>query len=210
MWVAVPSILWVLLAATIIYWLRSPLLELIEHLIDRVRAGAALKFGSVEVGAIRTAQDVVPAPAVTSSVPESGFPAGVGSGLLPSIAIDLASIREQYYVQSRRIMLVHRLYRSTKPNQVYDILIYLVPHPDGSLIEVVSVEYFFGRYWGNHVLTSTDRSRGFPILTAAYGSFLCQARLHFNDNIQFDVFRYIDFEMGAYAPVLADKISPGS
>lgn len=203
MWTAIPSTLWVLLVAIVLYCLRSSLLELIEQLIARVRAGASLKFGSVEVGEIRIAQNFVPSPAISSSVPESAVQSG-GVALEP-LAEDLARAREFYYFQSRRIMLVHRLFRSAKPGQVYDVLIYLVPHSGGSLIEVVSVDYFLGRYWGNLVFNSLDRSRGFQIMTAAYGSFLCGARVRFNDGTHCDVFRYIDFEMGAFAPMLVDK-----
>lgn len=120
-------------------------------------------------------------------------------------AIEFNIDRQRHYDDTRRIMLVHRLFRSSKQGQVYDVLIYLTPQGRGSLIEVSKVEYFFGRYWGNQIFTSNDRSRGFPILTSAYGTFLCCARITFNDGERLTLFRYIDFEMGAYAPVLLSK-----
>jgi hypothetical protein len=110
--------------------------------------------------------------------------------------------RDQFKESSRHLMLVHRLFLSTKPGQIYDALIYVVPTRSGSLAGVTHVDYFFGRYWGNKIFPSTDRSRGFPILTSAYGAFLCCAKVHMNDDSTALLFRYIDFEMGAYAPLL--------
>jgi hypothetical protein len=158
-----------------------------------------MKIGSVEFGAVHTEQHHVPTPiGESSAAPEYLEP--------PSpTAFELTGARQQYYTETRRIMLVHRLFRSTHSNQVYDVLIYLVPHYGGSLVEVTSVEYFFGRYWANKIFESYDRSHGFPILTSAYGTFLCCARLTFNDGTKQNLFRYIDFEMGAYAPILTNK-----
>ena len=84
-----------------------------------------------------------------------------------------------------------------RKGEVYDILIYVVPAKRGSLSGVSKVEYYFGgRGWRNKIFTSNDRSRGFPVLTAAYGPFLCTARVTFNDDSDFILHRFIDFEMG--------------
>jgi hypothetical protein len=37
------------------------------------------------------------------------------------------SEREKYYADSKRVMLVHKLWPSTEKGQVYDVLIYVVP-----------------------------------------------------------------------------------
>jgi poly(A) polymerase Pap1 len=78
-------------------------------------------------------------------------------------------------------------------------LIYVVPHK-ASLAGVAAVEYFLGSYWGNKVYPSHDRSRGFPIVTSAYGPFLCTAKIKFNDGTESLTSRYIDFEIGNVAP----------
>jgi hypothetical protein len=108
--------------------------------------------------------------------------------------------RDSLYSEARNVMLVHRLQRSVDDGQLYDILIYLVPHQNASLAGVTKVEYFFGRHWGNKVFPCTDRSRGFPVVTSAYGPFLCVARVHFNDESVAMLSRYIDFEMGSLTP----------
>jgi len=87
--------------------------------------------------------------------------------------------------------------------QLYDILIYVIPHKS-SLAGVISVEYFFGTYWGNKIFPSHDRSRGFPIFTSAYGAFLCTAKVLFNDGTFVVISRYIDFEMGSCVPASAE------
>jgi hypothetical protein len=96
-------------------------------------------------------------------------------------------------------MLVHRIAPSTKQGQLYDILLYCVPHPnsDATLIKVKRVEYYFGKSWGRKIFTSIDRARGFAVSTSAYGPFVCTAEIHFVDGHVAMVSRYIDFEMGS-------------
>jgi hypothetical protein len=48
--------------------------------------------------------------------------------------------RDLLYDQSRRVMLVHRIQRSTEDGQLYDVLIYVVPHKSASLAGVSEVE----------------------------------------------------------------------
>src|SRR6478609_6087265 len=146
-WTALPTGLWVSLIAVLLFILRQPLAELISHLVMRVRVGASMKIGSVEFGAIRTEQHHMPAPIGVSSIAPEGEFESLGrelfspyehladTSLSPS-ARELTAVRQEYYNETRNIMLVHRLFQSTIPNQVYDVLIYLVPHDEGSLIEV--------------------------------------------------------------------------
>lgn len=206
LWTALPSILWVGLCATILYCFRRQLFQIFEHLALRIRAGAPMKLGAVELGAVQTAQLHTPAPALesSSSAEEMWTDRVTGTGTETSIRIDASfnQSRQKYYVQTRKIMLVHRLFRSEKTDQVYDVLIYLTPHGSGTLASVTRAEYYFGRYWGNKIFDSLDRSRGFPVLTSAYGTFLCACRVTFNDGSQEILHRYIDFEMGVYAPIL--------
>src|SRR6266851_5603409 len=63
--------------------------------------------------------------------------------------------RDHYYTESRRIMLVHRLFPSTEPGQVYELLIYVLPARSGTLAGVERVEYFFGGFgWENKVFVA--------------------------------------------------------
>ena len=204
-WSALPSILWTGLIASALYYLRNELSQILAQLLLRIRAGVPMKLGAVEIGAVQTAQWHTPPPIAESSIyiPEDlakQDPSGLGA-LVDS---PLKESRVNYYEQSRNLMLVHRLFRSTRQNQVYDVLIYISPHGDGTLASVKYAEYYFGRYWGYKIFQSMDRSRGFPILTSAYGTFLCACRVAFTDGSQEIIYRYIDFEMGAYAPLLLE------
>jgi hypothetical protein len=200
-WTALPSILWVTLVGSCLFIFRAQLFQILSQLLLRIRAGAPMKVGGVEIGAVLTAQWHTPAPIAESSIPE-GLVSQEGPGTI--VDPQLKMMRDNYMMESRKLMLVHRLFRSEKADQVYDVLIYLTPHGDGSLASVTEVGYYFGRYWGYKVFAAYDRSRGFPILTSAYGTFLCTCRVKFNDGAERTLYRYIDFEMGAYAPVLVE------
>jgi len=189
-WGAVPSIVWVLLIAAIVWWLRSEIKALFSALVSRVKSGGPFKIGLVEIG------------------PASGMVAKPGDfsnedtrvGVYVDKEGTRAAERDALYQTARDVMLVHRLQRSSQDRQLYDILIYVIPHKSASLAGITKVEYFFGHYWGNKIYPSSDRSRGFPIVTSAYGPFLCTARVHFNDGAAVTLSRYIDFEMGALTP----------
>jgi len=204
-WTAVPTMLWIGVLLFVLWWFCDQLTELMEQLLIRVRSGAAMKIGAVEVGAVQRESHQLPQPIEISSLPNSSTSSVAAS---PE-AFFFSGLRENHYSSMRRVMLVHRLFRSTVPNQIYDVLIYLVPHGTGSLLQVTRVEYFFGSYWANKIFPSVDRSRGFPVLTSAYGTFLCCARIHFNDGTNQIQFRFIDFEMGASAPVIEKEDSSG-
>jgi hypothetical protein len=187
-WSAVPSLVWVLLIAVLFWWLRPELKALLVALVSRLKSGGAVKIGNFfEIGA-SSGLMALPGTDFTTENSEHGVYVDTK---------EFRNAREALYSNARNVMLVHRLQRSVNDSQLYDILIYLVPHPGGSLAGVTKVEYFFGRHWGNKVFPCIDRSRGFPVVTSAYGTFLCIAQVHFNDETTTMLSRYIDFEMGA-------------
>lgn len=183
-WSAVPSLLWALIAVVMLAYLRRHISDLLAALVLRLKDGAAFKVGGLEIG---TASGLVATPGNFSKEDSR-----IG------VYQDDQSReyqRHQIYEEARGAMLVHRLQKSSQDGQLYDILIYVIPHKT-SFAGLVTVEYFFGSFWGNKIYPSNDRSRGFPIVTSAYGSFLCTAKLIFNDGTTSIVYRYIDFEMG--------------
>ena len=103
------------------------------------------------------------------------------------------------YQPNRLVMLVHRIAPSEQAGQLYDILLYVIPHPgsDATLVGVKRVAYYFGKSWGQNIFTSEDRARGFAVATSAYGPFMCTAEIQFSDGHVAMVSRYVDFEMGA-------------
>ena len=167
-----------------VVYFRSHISSLLTALVARVKDGAALKIGGLEIGS------------------GSGLVATPGDFSKEDSRVGVYQDdksreiqRHKIYEEARGAMLVHRLQKSSEDGQLYDILIYLIPHK-ASFAGLVTVEYFFGSFWGNKVFPSHNRSRGFPVVTSAYGSFLCTARLIFNDGTSTVVYRYIDFEMG--------------
>lgn len=183
-WSAVPSVLWAFIALGILIYYRSHITNLFSALVSRIREGSALKVVGVEIGA---ASGLVATPGNFSKEEKR-----VGAYQDDKSREDQ---RDTIYKEARGAMLVHRLQKSSQEGQLYDVLVYVIPHK-ASLAGVVTVEYFFGSYWENKVFPSHDRSRGFPVVTSAYGSFLCTAKLIFNDDTSTIVHRYIDFEMG--------------
>ena len=111
-------------------------------------------------------------------------------------------------------MLVHQLVLSNSPGQVFDAIIYLVAHrskskdrtkalQNASLLNVQSVKYYFGDKWGNKIFTISDRFNSFAIRVSAYRPFLCTAEIEYSDRqAKQTLRRYIDFEMGRYAPYM--------
>src|SRR5208282_5009041 len=70
------------------------------------------------------------------------------------------------------------------------------------------VEYYFGGAWHNRIFPSIARENGFAVSTAAYGPFLCTAKVFFNDGSTTMLHRYVDFEMGDFAPSSAGMSAP--
>jgi hypothetical protein len=191
-WSAVPSLAWVLLVAVLFWWLRPELKALLVAFVSRLKSGGAVRIGNFfEFGASSGLMALPGADFTTENAHQKVY---------VDKKEEFSNVRNALYSDAHNIMLVHRLQRSVNDSQLYDILIYLVPHSGSSLAGVTKVEYFFGRYWGNKVFPCTDRSRGFPVVTSAYGTFLCIARVHFNDETTTMLSRYIDFEMGALTP----------
>jgi hypothetical protein len=190
LWNSVPTLAWVVLILIALLIFKDDLRSLLQLLSRRLRLGAGLKLGAIEIG-----QAYVE--------PGQGT---VSGGLIRAVRKDTDerrhAQREQYYQPNRLLMLVHRVVASSKPGQLYDILIYLIPHPtsDATLVGVTKVEYYFGKSWGQSIFTSVDRARGFAIATSAYGPFVCTAEIHFSDGEVATVARYIDFEMGGLGP----------
>lgn len=183
-----PDLLWILFWLLIIYLSRDLVKQIVSTLLYRLKHGAGIKIGTFELHELK----VVPG----NEIQNNNF----------LITKDTNGLKEgersDFYATHRGSMLVHRLFKSQKDGQLYDVLIYVIPSKGNNLIQVISVEYYFGRFWESKIFTSSDRSNGFAIATSAYGPFLCTAKINFNDGKSTTVYRYIDFEMGDVAPFL--------
>jgi hypothetical protein len=184
--------LWILFLSVVFFAFRGEIRGLFRAVLGRLHGGAAMKIGAVEIGAVI---------AIPSRIEKTEN--------LQTFRDDedkrRKQERESYYKKTRRIMLVHKLFPSTESGELYDILIYLIPAFGGTLASVQRVEYYFGGLgWKHKIFSALDRSRGFPVLTAAYGPFLCTAEVFFNDGESVMVHRFIDFEMGHAVGPTAD------
>jgi hypothetical protein len=181
----IPELLWFAFAVVAVVALRRPLLHLTDILLWRLRLGASLKIASFEIGATVQPDQTVPTGASRS------YSARPDAGRVRF------QQRESYYLPNRNLQLVHRAVPSRNRKYAYDVLIYLVPHPnvDATLACVARVDYYCGRGWSNAIFEVTDRSRGFPLALSTYGPFVCTAEIQFTDGNSIIIGRYIDQEM---------------
>jgi len=183
-----PDLLWIIFWIVIIWLSKDFIKTAVITLLNRLKHGAGVKIGLFELQGLKVTAG--------QEIQNNHF----------QITIDTNGIREKerssFYAEHRGAMIVHKLYKSQQDGQLYDILIYVIPKKNSNLIQVISVEYYFGQFWGNRIFISTDRSNGFAIATSAYGPFLCTAKINFNDGNSTTVYRFIDFEMGDTAPLL--------
>lgn len=180
-----PAILWFILIVGLILAFRDIIYQTLVSLAWRIRCGASVKIASFELGE-------------TYIQPGRGEPKSTKFIFVKTDANHARYYeRADYYQPNRDLFLAHTISQSKKPNELYDIRIYLIPHKDATLACVQSVEYYFGKYWHDRVFVTTDRSRGFLVSTSAYGPFVCTAEIHFTDGNTTMLWRYIDFEMGS-------------
>jgi hypothetical protein len=113
------------------------------------------------------------------------------------------SRREQEYVSSHWLALVHIYKPSTRLGQQYDISIYITRHIRGSrsnqttdFADIDHAEFYFGPGWGDRIFTAQNNGGIIGVNTSAWGSFLAICRVTFRDDSQPVVLqRYIDNEM---------------
>lgn len=183
-----PDLLWIIFWVIIIFLSKNFIKSAITTLIYRLKHGAGVKIGSFELQGLKvTAGQEIQNNHFQTTYDKDGLK---------------EKERAKFYSVHRGAMLVHRLYKSPKDGQLYDILIYIIPKKNNNLIQVTSVDYYFGKFWDSKIFTSVDRSNGFAIATSAYGPFLCTAKINFNDGESETVYRFIDFEMGDVAPLI--------
>ena len=182
-----PDILWIIFWVVIILLTKDFIKTAITTLLNRLKHGAGVKIGSFELQGLKVTEN--------TDIKNSNY----------EITIDKNDerykARRAFYDKQRGVMPVNKIYKSQKAGQLYDILIYVIPHKGSNLIQVTSVEYFFGKNWGSKIFKTEDRSNGFAIVTSAYGAFLCSIKINFNDGTDVMVYKYIDFEMGDVAAI---------
>jgi hypothetical protein len=112
---------------------------------------------------------------------------------------DRESRREDHYIRSRGLFLVHSWQPSEDEGQIADVVIRLQQHPgsDQPLSDgkIKAVEYHLGPKFFDRTVVKTDPRDGFKLEISAYGPVLCLAMVHFDDGTpSLELQRYIDFQ----------------
>lgn len=105
----ISTIIWVGFLSGVLYFFRRDLRGLLDALLGRLRQGASVKFGSIEVGAVNAL------PSAMEKTEQARVWRSDDDGRRQAE-------RSAYYEQTRRVMLVHKLFPATEPGELYDIL----------------------------------------------------------------------------------------
>jgi len=142
---------------------------------------------------------------------------GGATGQTPQSIGEWNNARATVYRDSRNVFLAHTLQPSSKPGQLYDIAIYLIPHHSNDpkyrrddLADVLQAEFFLGTHFRNRVFRVHNKGGTLGIVVSAYGSFLCVCKVTFSDGFKVILHRYADFEMGKRSgpPTTASRRRP--
>lgn len=208
-WSLLGTLAWIALIAALVWWQRHSIVRLVMALQARLQAGAVLKIAGFELGAAPYLPHHAAQGARFGRIQiyrEGAPPSPEQRDTTYAQRFPFHASREPFRGPHRNLFLVHRLQRSQRPGQLYDVFVYLVPSEKfGSLAAVQSVEYYFGKHWDYQIFKSTERSSGFLVMTSAFAPFSCTARVTFTDHdpsqpqrtpsTQVFLHRYVDFDM---------------
>jgi hypothetical protein len=150
-----PGLAWPILVLLILIFYGRSVARLVTGLVWRVRAGASIRIGSLQLERLNVA--------VTRQ----------GQSLSAAVKVEddpgvFAISRREVLENSRGMFLAHQITPSRKSDQFYDVAIYLVPYdptersltpyPRVSLMSVRRVGYFFGPGWQSKVFIVEDRA----------------------------------------------------
>jgi hypothetical protein len=187
-----PALLWILFWLLLLFWARDFIKITMTILLNRLKHGAGLKIGSFELQSLKVV--------AANEFRNSHF------NITDDVNDQKYKERALFYESLRGVIPVHKIFKSQIDGQLYDFLIYVIPHRNSNLIQVKSVDYYFGKHWGGKIFTAIDRSNGFAIATSAWAPFLCSIKINFTDDKSTTVFHYIDFEMGDVASMTEPKL----
>lgn len=180
--------LWVCLFVGVLVTFRSQVSQLFQAILIRIRAGNGLKLGAFELGPdLKKLQQISPGP------DDTGEPRHTAAE--DHDAPDWARERDGIYKTNHGIFITHVLFPSKKPDQKYDVFIYLIRHNIPNFSDVDFAEFYLGHMWNDRIFRETAADGMIGFHTSAYAPFLCTCRVHFKDGSTLSLSRYIDFEM---------------
>lgn len=178
------TLLWILLIVTLIIIFRKRIIKFYEIFTYRIECGSSFKIPGFEVGKIlKENLEYMPQNAKLVSISTHSEE-------------DKREIeRTNIYKNNNGIFLTHVIAPSNKPNQKFDIFIYLLRHNINNFDDVEYTEFFFGHMWGNKIYKEYLKNGIIGISTSAYAPFLCTCKVKLKDGDIINLYRYIDFEI---------------
>jgi hypothetical protein len=189
-----------------LYWMKGALQSFLSAIASRVsdkQANVVINKDGIEIKALESVRPELTklptAPANTAEkLPDGGSVSGTAEK-------EFEVERDDIYKNNRCLFLAHILEPTRDRTQLYDIFIYIKPHKDASIEDVVKTEFFFGKYWGNRTFEGARVDGTIGVRTSAYGEFLCTCRVQFSDGETITLNRYIDFDSGKYLTAVIDE-----
>jgi hypothetical protein len=170
------ALVWPIFIGVVLYWLRSDIPRLFTALVSRVERGDEAEAFGVRLG---QSQPRLPMDApVASPEPKEGAVA----------ASDPGAPHEVY--------LIHRYKRDKsldKDGRRYFRLSIWIEADGIDLSTVNSVTYHLHETFDNPMRVVSDHHSAFELSTAAWGSFLLFADVHFKDGATWRIERYLNF-----------------
>jgi hypothetical protein len=184
------TLVWPIFIGVLIFWFRNNLSTVVQAITERIKSGASVKAGPIELGTIAKEMEKLP------DAPQSAIKAAEPT--------DWRQERAEKYRKVDGYMLVHVYRPSTMPSQKYDIFVFIVRHQKGAegpprrhFTEIAKAEFFFGDSWGNKVFEVENSGDIIGVQTHAWGTFLACCRVTFKDVTRDPIilYRYVDFHM---------------
>lgn len=178
------TLVWLLFILLLLFTYYNQVCNIISALVERIKNGSSFKAGPFEIGQdLEKLKYAEPIDLQNDSI------------TIGAIGSDREKHRTLIYEKNRGVFLAHIITPSKKPDQKFDIYMYLVGHKRSNFNDVVKAEFFFGHMWGNQVYDGINNNGIIGISTSAYAPFLCTCCIKFNDGYEISLDRYIDFEM---------------
>ena len=156
------SLVWIGLILYLISRFAIQLQSLFEAIRERVAAGSSFKAGPVELGSANF---------------DSLEKISQSDPLLAETREDWSEERNGIYRENHGLFLAHIVEPPEKPDEDYDIFIYLVRHKSETFDDIEYAEFFLGSHWGNKVFKEKPGNMLMGVTTSAPGPFLCTCRV---------------------------------
>jgi hypothetical protein len=167
---------------------RKRIVALLDSLTKRVSDGAELSFGGITVGNLPIERTQLSAEQVKL----------VSDLKTVDVDNNWTNERERIYDKKRKLYLYHILEPTSETGNKYNVTILIgnqmrVGDQKSWIQEIVSTEFFFGKFWGNEIFDGRKIEGTYGVTISAYGNFLAICRVTFSDSSHIILDRFVDF-----------------